>query len=56
LGAVCSKKRKKEEGERKRRGERKIFIPPFEKIYMSSPSPPKFSKFKRGINLFKEQK
>jgi hypothetical protein len=42
----------KKEGERKRKGERKIFIPPFEKkIYMSSPSPPsKFSKFKRGMN------
>jgi hypothetical protein len=24
----------KKEGERKRRGERKIFIPPFEKIYI----------------------
>jgi hypothetical protein len=31
LGVVCSIKK---EGERKRQGERKIFITPFEKIYI----------------------
>jgi hypothetical protein len=42
----------KKEGERREEGgERKIFIPLFKKIYMSSPCPPlKFLKFKRGMN------